>query len=514
MTYKEDPEAYKSIVTDDSINIEEKVNPAEFNKEGNQTHTYESSVEIKKEMGNLAEDIDERTIKRIYRKLDFRLIPCLWLLYFCAFSAKSIISVSLTMNFSQGDSLQQLVKLSSREVSIGLSLFYLGYVVFEVPSNMIMVYITPRFLLSQTVMYIGITCILHISISNSTEFYIFRFMLGFIEAGLWPGLAYYLTLYYPSYMIQKRILWYFTAAQISSMLVGFLSMGFQKINGVANLQGYKWLFLTYGVFSIIAGTITMLTLPQLLTETPITKEELQSSSPIVRIFKRIKKTTEKHFFEPYEKQYLLSKLSKKEPWSFYKFMLVFINPKIWLLIIMYFGSIGVGIAIQIYGSTIIQSIDSNISDLTISLLYGCIWIANLAGAILIISISNHYKSRVIPYIFCCTTVIIGMLVLTFSENTWTQYAGLLISAFGIAPSVPICMAWCAHIFASQPNINVATSSALLSSLGNLGSVFSTYALYKGMNGEDAFKKSNLVICVMMCVSISACLIEKLLLKYY
>ncbi|KTW32939.1 hypothetical protein PNEG_04261 [Pneumocystis murina B123] len=404
-------------------------------------------AEINEERQNSVTEIDARTIKHIYRRLDFCMIPCLWLLYFFAFSAKSIISVSLTMNFSQGDSLQQLINLSSREVSIGLSLFYIGYVVFEVPSNLIIIYITPRFWLSETVIFIGITCILHIYITNSSGFYIFRFLLGMIEAGIWPGMAYYLTLYYPSHMIQKRILWYFTAAQISTMSVGFFSIGLQKMNGIANLQGYKWMFLIYGIFSIIAGIITIWLLPPLLTETPITKEELQSSSPII------------------------------------------------------------------YGSVIIQSIDSNISDLKISLLYGIIWIANLTGAIAIINISNYYKSRIISFIFCCITVIIGMLILTFSSNTWIQYIGLLTSAFGIGPSVPICMAWCAHIFTSQSNINIAASSALLSGLGNMGSIFTTYTLYKGMRGKDAFKKSNLVICAMMCTSILACLAEKMLLKY-
>lgn len=418
------------------------------------------------------------------------------------------------MNYSNGDSLQQLIKLSSRQVSIGLSLFYIGYVVFEIPSNLIMMCLAPRFWLSEIIILIGVACILHVYITNSFGFYVFRFLLGAIEAGIWPGMTYYLTLYYPIYMIQKRILLYFSAAQISTMSVGFFSMGFQKMNGMANLQGYKWMFLIYGIFSMIAGIITIWFLPPLLTERFITKEELRASSPIVKIYKKIKKVIIRPFFLPYEKEFLISRLSPKEPWSFSKFMFVFIDPRIWLLIIMYFGSIGVGVAIQIYGSVIIQFIDSNISDLNISFLYGIIWIANLAGAIIIISISNYYKSQPMPFILCCSIVIIGMLVLTFLSNRWVQYIGLLISAFGIGASVPICMAWCAHIFVTQSNMNTATSSALLSSLGNLGSVFTTYALYKGMGGNDPFKKSNLVICLIMGISILSCLAEKLLLKYY
>ncbi|KAG5438827.1 hypothetical protein PCANB_002547 [Pneumocystis canis] len=457
---------------------------------------------------------DQLHLKQIYKKLDKRLISCLWIIYFFAFSAKSIIGVALTMNISEGHSLQQVLGISSQQISIGITLFYISYVIFEIPSNLIITYISPRFWMSDTLITIGIVLAFHSYMKNLTGFYILRFLLGAMESGLWPGMAYYLMMYYPPHMIGKRIGWYFTASQISSMIIGFVSAGFQKMDGIGNLEGYKWMFLIYGFVSILVGIISMWLLPQTLTEASVTQEELESSSYIVRIYKKIKKTTEIPFLKSDEKLILLSNISLKEPWTFRDLFLVFIDLKIWLLILMYFGGISVGIGVQNYGGLIIRFIDTQMSGFRISFLYGIIWIINLIGVVTILPISDYYRSRMSVFIFCCIIIIIGMLTLTFSSNKWVQYSGLLITMYGTGPTIPICMAWCAQIFGSEIKINVAASSAMLSGLGNLGSVFTTSVLYEGMSGKNAYKKSNLILCGIIGISIIASLVERIVLRYY
>jgi hypothetical protein len=76
-------------------------------------------------------------LKRLYRKLDRRIIPCLWVLYFLASSSRSTVGLALTMNRSTGDGLAQRLQLSEHEISTGVALFYVAYVIFEVPSNLV-----------------------------------------------------------------------------------------------------------------------------------------------------------------------------------------------------------------------------------------------------------------------------------------------------------------------------------------------------------------------------------------
>src|SRR5271169_3450073 len=76
-------------------------------------------------------------LKRLYRRMDRRIIPCLWVLYFLASSSRSTVGLALTMNLSTHDGLSQHLDLSSHQISTGVALFYVAYVIFEVPSNLV-----------------------------------------------------------------------------------------------------------------------------------------------------------------------------------------------------------------------------------------------------------------------------------------------------------------------------------------------------------------------------------------
>ena len=76
-------------------------------------------------------------LKRLYRRLDIRIIPCLWTLYFLASASRSNVGLALTMNTATGDGLSQQLGLTSHQISTGVALFYVAYVVFEVPSNLV-----------------------------------------------------------------------------------------------------------------------------------------------------------------------------------------------------------------------------------------------------------------------------------------------------------------------------------------------------------------------------------------
>jgi MFS family permease len=118
--------------------------------------------------------------------------------------------------------------------------------------------------------------------------------------------------------------------------------------------------------------------------------------------------------------------------------------------------------------------------------------------------------------------ITGLLVTTFAGNgssSWSRYGGLLMVGFGLGPTVPICMTWTNEIF--QPRhgeVGVAAASALVSGLGNLGSILTTYALYTGWPadaiGPHKYRKSNLVMIGILCASIVAAASMVILLKMF
>jgi MFS family permease len=148
----------------------------------------------------------------LINRLAFRLMPLLGLLYLIAYIDRSNISFA---------KLQMLGSLGLSEVAYGLgaSLFFIGYLIFEVPSNVLLhKYGAPRWI-ARIMLTWGIVTVLLAFTKNATTFYVLRFLLGASEAGLYPGVIYYLTLWFPS-RHRVRMLGYFTVGSSLGNMVG------------------------------------------------------------------------------------------------------------------------------------------------------------------------------------------------------------------------------------------------------------------------------------------------------
>jgi MFS family permease len=150
---------------------------------------------------------------------------------------------------------------------------------------------------------------------------------------------------------------------------------------------------------------------------------------------------------------------------------------------------------------------------------------DFAAILLVTPISDRFhRRRALFFSVPVCLQILGLLLTTFAgtdTNAWPRYGGLLIVGFGLGPTVPITMTWTAEIF--QPRhgeVGVAAASALVSGLGNLGSIVSTYALYEGWSSDSEapgrlkYRKSNLVMVGMLCASIVAAVLNEILLRIF
>ena len=184
-------------------------------------------------------------------------------------------------------------------------------------------------------------------------------------------MAYYLTLFYPPSRTGKRIGQYFTAAQVSAAVVGLVSAGFQKMDGLGGLVGFQWMFLLYGLVGILVGVSLLWWLP----ERPLPPGEIATRG-------------EWHRWIPESKPALsgedalihyqdLTRVYHRHRWNLRDLVKVFIDWRLWPLLLMYFGVVGVGIGVQNYASVIIQSTNKNLSSIDLSLLTAPIWIVSL-----------------------------------------------------------------------------------------------------------------------------------------
>ncbi|KAI9673265.1 MAG: hypothetical protein M1829_004330 [Trizodia sp. TS-e1964] len=470
-----------------------------------------------------SEAVELAKVERVYRKLDLRIIPAFWVLYFLCSAIRSNIGLSQTMNTEQGHNLSQQLHLSAKEVSTGLALFYVCYVIFDLPANLIMTKLSPHVWMSRIVTGVAIIGTCMTAMRAVWSLYLLRLLLGVVIAGMWPGMAYYLTLFYPPSRTAKRIGFYFTAAQVSAAVGGLVSAGFQKMDGLGGLVGFQWMFLLYGLVTFIVGISLLWWLP----DRPLPPGETRNTSGWRRYIPQSKPALEGESARIHYED--LRRVYQRRQWTLGDFGRILIDWRVWPLMIMYFGVVGVGIGVQNYGTVIIRAINPSLTSVQLSLLFAPIWIfstpqMDLIAILLVTPISDRFhRYRALFFSVPVCIQITGLLVTTYAgstENPWPRYGGLLLVGFGLGPTVPICMAWTTEIF--QPRhgeVGVAAATALVSGLGNLGSILTTYALYTGWAddstpGPTQYRKSNLVMIGILALSILSSIVMTFLLKLF
>lgn len=143
---------------------------------------------------------------------------------------------------------------------------------------------------------------------------------------------------------------------------------------------------------------------------------------------------------------------------------------------------------------------------------------DLIAILLVTPVSDRFhRYRAFFFSGAVCIQITGLLVTTFASG-WARYGGLLMVGFGLGPTVPICMAWSSEVFQRRHGeVGVAAATALVSGLGNLGSITTTYALYTGWpedakKGPHKFRNSNLTMIGILVVSIASAMVNFILLK--
>ncbi|KAH3663473.1 hypothetical protein WICMUC_005912 [Wickerhamomyces mucosus] len=464
---------------------------------------FQSSTEIEKLEDEESQPVviftpeEKKELDKIYRKLDRRIIPALWTLYFLTSFGSIAYGNTLTMNSEVGHTIIKSLNLSTKDTSLASALSTVGFIIFDLPMNIIMTYLAPHAWLSRIVFTDALVYTCYAAVQNNHGLIALRFISGIAGAGVWPGMTYYISLFYPPHRMTRRVGYYFTAAQVSAAATGLVAAGFQKMDGIRGLEGWRWMYLIYGVITIVISLFLVIWLPD---------DDLNRKPSRFTFFNKLR-TLNKYPLTPEEiklHQKDLSQYRTKTKWTLKTFFSVATNIRIWPLIIMYFGVVGAGNGLAIFGTTLIKAV-LKLDSIDVSLLYAPIWFFDLAGILLVTPFSDMYK-RARPLVFSLSTLIIiaGLLITTFVDPKWSRYGGLLIAGFGLGATIPTIMSMTADIFSKlHGDIGVAISAALVSGLGNLGTVFCSYALYRGWPSDAArqYRDSNLMMIMICGISI-------------
>ncbi|CAG1022679.1 partial Putative tartrate transporter, partial [Patescibacteria group bacterium] len=194
----------------------------------------------------------------LYKKVSLRLLPFLFLLYIVAYLDRVNISFAkLQMNDDLG--------FSDTVYGLGAGIFFIGYLLFEIPSNLLLHRMGAKLWLSRIIIVWGLISMATLWVDSVASFYTLRFLLGVGEAGFFPGIIYYLTLWYSNKRRTQAISLFLLAIPITgvlgSLLSGWIMVFFDEYLG---LQGWQWLFIIEGSPAVLLGIISFF----VLTDTP------------------------------------------------------------------------------------------------------------------------------------------------------------------------------------------------------------------------------------------------------
>ena len=393
-----------------------------------------------------AGDVGSRTTSKLRR----RLIPLLFLLYVVAYLDRINIGfASLTMNTS--------LAITSAQFGLVVGVFFFGYFIFEVPSNLLLHKIGARIWIARILITWGLVAMLTGAVHSVPQFYVARFLLGAAEAGFFPGIVLYLTYWFPQ-REQARVISLFVTALPVASIVGAPISGFILDHAHwAAISSWRWLLILEGLPAIVCGVLTYLLLPS--------------------------RPAESTFLNQDEKSWLTAELAREEQDKIAKnsisAMRALAHPRVWHLASALFA-FDIGLyAMSFYMPQSVKSLSSGYSNAALGIL---VMVPHLAGLAAMILVSRSSDRRLERRYHAAIPLVVGGLALVLLGATrspllsivlWSFVAMGIYSFFGPFFSIP------GNFLAG---FSAASGIALINSVGSLGGFVGPSAVGALANG--------------------------------
>ncbi|WP_133649043.1 MFS transporter [Paraburkholderia flava] len=378
--------------------------------------------------------------ENVYRKVSWRLTPLLLVCYLVSYLDRVNVGFAkLQMAADLG--------LSDAAYGLGAGIFFLGYFIFEVPSNMILHRVGARVWIARIMITWGIVSAAMMFITSPTMFYLMRFLLGVAEAGFFPGVILYLTYWYPAHRRGRMTTVFMTAVALSGVIGGPVSGYVLKtFDGVNGWHGWQWLYLIEGLPSVLAGLLVYVALDDRISQAKWLSAD--------------------------ERNLLERNIRNEEAGKAHlSFGAVMTSPRVWLMCLIYFsfvvGLYGVGFWLP----TLIKT--TGVADpFTIGLLSAVPYAAAVVAMMVIARSSDRRGERRWHLALPAAMGTVGfVLSVAWAHETALAIAALTLATMGILTAIPL--------FWSLPTAFLggaaaAAGIAMINSIGNLAGFLGPY----------------------------------------
>lgn len=389
-----------------------------------------------------------------------KLIPFLFVLYVVAYLDRINVGfASLQMDRELG--------LSESVFGLGAGLFFLGYSIFEVPSNLILERVGARLWIARIMISWGIAAIAMSAVRGAASFFALRFILGMAEAGFFPGVILYLTYWFPAREQARSVALFMTATALAGIVAGPVSGAILGMHGFARLSGWQWLFVLEGAPALILGVVVLLYLP----DSPQTAAWL-SNDERAALCSRL------------ERERRLSTLDHRR-----SFAEAISNSTIWICSIVYFG-----VVFGLYGVTfwlpqIIRSLGER-TDFGIGILSALPFVAAAISMVLIGRSSDMRGERRWHFAVSAMVGAGGLILAAMTRSPFLSLVAISIAAAGIWGTFGPFWATVSGFLSGTA---AAGGIALINSVGNLGGFAGPYIVGMVKQATHSFAGGMLVM---------------------
>ncbi|KWH31888.1 MFS transporter [Burkholderia cepacia] len=377
------------------------------------------------------------SVDSIYRKVSWRLLPLLMLAYIVAYLDR------INIGYAQLQ-MKQTLSFSDAVYGVGTGIFFVGYFLFEVPSNLLLAKIGARKTMLRIMVLWGILASTTMFVTTPMQFYVVRFLLGLFEAGFVPGVVLYITYWYPSERRGQVMGIFMSASSIAAVLAGPLCGGILKyLDGLGGWYGWQWLFLVQGLPAVFLGGAIYVW----LEDNPADAQWLAPSEKNLL-----------HYNLQHDRKNIEGEV-KETFWS------VLRDPNIYLLSLAYFLLLGAGYTMIFWMPTLIQN--WGVKDVLLIGIYGSLpSLMGVVGMIIIGRSSDKHRERHYHFMACVMIGAIGLAIATtVSGDLNGSLVALSFSMFGLSAATPVFWTLISEYLSKDA---AAGGLAFISSLGVLG----------------------------------------------
>ena len=381
-----------------------------------------------------AELVSAELETRVLRKITLRIVPFVVLLYFIAFVDRVNIGVAaLTMNKDLG--------FSPAEFGFGAGIFFLGYFLFEVPSNLVLDKVGARIWIARVMITWGFISGAMAFVQGATSFYTLRFLLGVAEAGFFPGIILYLSYWFPARQRAAATAMFMAAAPLSTVLGSPVSGALLEMHGILGLSGWQWMFIVEAAPAIVLGVVVLF----YMTDRPEKAKWLSDE--------------ERHWLVTA----MNAEAAKKAGTASHSAWRGLADPRVIALSLVYFGASAGLYTLSIWAPLIIK--EFGLSSLQVGFLNALPGVAAVIAMVLWARHSDRSGERTWHVVSACLLASLGLVLAGIADTVLAVLLTLALINIGTSSAKPPL--W------SMPTMFLSGSAAAagiatINSIGNLG----------------------------------------------